>query len=326
MPETQEMSFDNVSTISFDQAVETAGEATPERSIMEKSVLLQVSVSRFGVKRKLAKSKIEVDADKAYIHASKDLFQSKAYQAIQKKDGEFRDWLMTYALPSMFMSGVYLIPRISVPDVEAGLHNYMHIERPALVDRFIEEYPDKRDEAERKLGSCFDASQYPSSETVRAAFSVRKQYLSFSTPDALKSIDPALWESEDAALRETFHNATQEVREVLRAGFSEVVSHLCDKLTPDPTGKRQIFRDSLVGNVREFIESFSAKNTIVNYSELEALVAKARGILDGVSPDMLRDHRTVRETVRDEMTAVKAALDSMLTDAPARKINFDQED
>ena len=324
MPETQEIQFTDYANHNA-PTIQTEAAATPERSIMERSVLLEVSVSRFGLKRKLAKSKVQVDADKTYIHASKDLLQSKAYSAIVKKDGEFRDWLMTKCLPSMFKKGIYLVPIVSVTEVEAGLSNYMHVERPELVNRFIEDYPARREEAEGKLAGCFDAGQYPAVETVRACFSVTKRYLTFSTPDKLKSIDPTLYTEESDRLRETFVSAQGEIREVLRAGFSEVVSHMVAKLSPDATGKRQIFRDTLVGNVREFIDNFAAKN-IVDDAELAALVDKARGILDGVSPDLLRDHRTVRDTVRDEMGGIKAALDGMLQDAPTRKINFDTED
>ena len=319
--------MDNTQTELNGIGIQTEGAATPALSIMEHAVLLQVSISRFGLKRKLSTSQIAVDAEKTYIHASKELLKSKRYEAIVKRDSEFRAALMAYCLPSMFKEGIYLLPHVSVKKVEGVLADYKNIDRPALVEAFIEEYPERRAEAEAKLGSCFDATQYPSPETVRACFGVQKRYLTFSTPDKLKEIDPELAQEESDALIASFANAREEGLAALRAGFAEIVGHMVDKLTADPTGKRKVFRDSLVGNVRGFIDQFSAKNSVFGDEQLATLVGKARDILDGVSPEMLRDERiNAREIVRNEMGEVKAALSKMMEDAPTRKIDFGSED
>jgi hypothetical protein len=293
-----------------------------ESNIMDRCVLLQVSVSSFGVKRKLPTSKIDAgDANKTFLHVSKDLIKSERYTAIRKADGDFRTWLTSRCLPSLFKEGIYLLPIDLIEEVDAEIQKYTAA-RQERIDRFLEEYPDKRDEAETELGSCFDASQYPEPMAVRATFGVVTRYLSFSTPGNLRGINKDIFDRETQKLKETIASAQEEIQTVLRAGFSELVTHLIDRLSPDATGKQKVFRDSLIGNVRDFMANFAARN-ITDDAELAALVDQAREIIEGVDPQTLRDHRGVRNTVREALADVKSTLDEMLVDKPGRKIAFE---
>lgn len=298
--------------------------AAPGSNAMDRCVCLQVSLSALGTKKKVATGAVQVDADKTFVHVSKDILKSDRLEAVRKCDGEIRTFINTKCLPSIFKAGVYLLPIALVESVDARLEEFREI-RTARINLFLEEYQDVKAAAQGRLGVLFNETDYPSTDQVRAMFSMTTRYLTFATPGTLANISKELFAREVEKQQAMVANQFEEIQAVLRAGFGELVDHLVDRLTPDPTGKQKIFRDSLIKNVKEFFADFNARN-VVDDQELAALVDKARQILDGVSPELLRDHKNAREVVRDEMAQVKAALDSMMQNAPGRKIDFTAED
>ena len=108
----------------------------------------------------------------------------------------------------------------------------------------------------------------------------------------------------------------------MRGMFADLVGHMVERLTPSPDGKKKIFKDSMIGNFKEFIGSFADRN-ICGDEELAALVQQAQNILAGKPVDALRKDEAVRQSVLDGMAAMKANLDKMVGDKPARAISID---
>ncbi len=109
----------------------------------------------------------------------------------------------------------------------------------------------------------------------------------------------------------------------MRAILQEMVTHTIERLTPTPDGKQKIFKKSMIGNIKEFLDSFSDRN-ITDDAELEKLVEQMRGIMAGKSADALRGDDAMRKDVADKMASVKTAMDAMLTDKPNRAITLEE--
>lgn len=301
-----------------------AGE-TARPSIMDRSVCLSVEFHKLGVKKKVCAQQIDTDADRTMLHVSKDILESDAYKKLCARDAEIRKVINARCLPSMFKSGMYLLPVELLEETDAILVAYETVERPTMVETFIDEYQTKALEAESRLGSLFNAEDYPSTDKVRAAFSIGHRYMEFSTPGRLRQLNRALFEREANKMQASIANATEEIQAIMRANMADLVDHMLDRLAPTEAGEKpKIFRDSMIGNIRDFLATFQSRN-IVDDQELAGIVARAGQILDGISPAVLRERRDVREEISGKFREVKASLDAMMTDRPKRVIDFDNE-
>ena len=302
----------------------THHEPPPGGNILDRAVCLSVELHRLGTKRKVSSQQIDTDADRDMIHVSKDILESEALKAIQKLDGEIRKYIAVRCLPSLFRSGVYLLPIDLIQEVDMRLQTFT-MERQMRVDAFMGEYRETANAAEFRLGSLYNAQDYPSESKVRAQFYMVTRYLTFSTPGQLRAVNPALFERETQKMQQQIASATEEITGMLRSAMAELVDHLIDRLSPEPGGKRKVFRDSLVGNVKDFLEVFQARN-IADDRALADLVTQAERLLDGVDAGDLRDSAKLRERVTVGFQSIKATLDGMLVTAPSRKVVFDEEE
>lgn len=296
----------------------------PEQTgnIMDRAVCLSVELHGLGTKRKVNSSRVDTDADRAMIHVSKDILESKALADVKRLDGEIRSYINSRCLPSLFRAGVYLLPVDLIEQVDGRLEEFA-AQRAELVEQFITEYQHARDAARARLGSLYDDRDYPGITEVREAFSMETRYIAFNTPSNLKDIAPAIWRRETEKAKAAVESAAEEIRQVLRAAMADLVDHMVERLSPKADGSQKVFRDTLVGNLREFLETFQARN-ITDDGDLAAIVQQARACLGGASPEALRQSPSVREKVRAGFESIKNNLDTMLVDKPRRRI-YDEE-
>jgi hypothetical protein len=303
------------------RADQMARSEAPSVNIFDKAICLSVELRKLGTRKKVKAGAVKTDAAEEMIHVSKDLLESKTYEDITSLDGEICAYINARCLPSLFRSGVYLVPLASVTEVDRKLEGFAAA-RARLVEKFVDEYPSRAQAAEARLGSLFDPRDYPKVEKVRASFGMATQYLSFGAPPKLREINPEKYAREAAKLEESMTNAAAEITNMMRAAAAELTGHLIDRLTPKEDGTAKVFRDSLVENVKEFIGTFKERN-ITEDGELAAQIDKMRKVLDGVGAKDLRDNNELREKVLADTAAIKSALDEMMVARPTRKINFD---
>jgi hypothetical protein len=72
----------------------------------------------------------------------------------------------------------------------------------------------------------------------------------------------------------------------------------------------------------DFLQTFEARN-IADDKELKILVGKAKDLLKGADPEILRDDEAARRQVRDGMAEIKETLDKLVVERPARMISFE---
>ncbi|MBN1772533.1 MAG: hypothetical protein JXB32_14785 [Deltaproteobacteria bacterium] len=289
-----------------------------DRGIFDRAVCLSLTVGCLGVRRKVPAASIQVDADKDLLHVSKAILESKELDTIKTLDGELRTWLAKRALPSPFRRGTYLIPLGLVEQVDAKLAEYQENRRD-LVAQFLAVYDHSVEDAKKRLNGLFDVTDYPSDERLRAAFYVDVRYLAFGVPEKLEGIRRDIFEREKAKAETQWREASEEVRQALRAGLADLVDHMVERLQGNGDGKPKTFRDSLVGNMQEYLELFAPRN-VTDDTQLAQLVGRCRNALDGVDADALRSSAAIRTKVREGMAQVQATLDTMVIDRPSRRI------
>jgi hypothetical protein len=286
--------------------------------IFDRAICLSLTVGCLGTRRKVPATSVQVEADRDMLHVSKAILESKELDAIKTLDGELRTWLGTRALPSPFRRGTYLVPIALVEEVDGKIGEYQE-KRAGLVARFLAAYDASVEDAKKRLNGLFDVSDYPGAEKVRAAFYVDVRYLAFGVPEKLEGIRKDIFEREKAKAEASWKEASEEVRQALRAGLADLADHLVERLQGNGDGKPKVFRDTLVENMTDYLDLFDPRN-VTDDTQLAQLVERCRNILDGVDADALRSSAAIRTKVRDGMTQVQGALDAMVIDRPARRI------
>ena len=94
---------------------------------------------------------------------------------------------------------------------------------------------------------------------------------------------------------------------------------LNERLSGTTDGKRKIFRDSTITSTVEFFQRFRNPNVRSN-QQLDAFVASAQQVVQGIEPQALRDNPVLRETVAAELGELATSLDAFLVDRPPRNI------
>lgn len=326
--------------------------------LFDRAVILSVTLRRPGTRRKASTSLIEVVAptpeqppvtsepqsptspplddtsapqnsqptsptDKSLLHLTKDILDSEELRAIQRLDGLVRDYLSRLGLPSPLKNGCYLIPIDLIETVEAKLGD-LFAQRDTLVQTFLTAYPEKCAQAASRLGPLFDPRDYPSIETLQEGFEVSTQYLTFGVPGTLQSISKSLLEREEEKAKQRIAAIEDEIVQVLRLSLKELVDHMVDRLQPGADGKPKVFRNTLMTNMQEFLETFKARN-LTNDQDLEALVDQAKGILAGVDATTLRTNDATRSHVQAQLTQIKHSLDGLVVAKPTRYYAFNEE-
>lgn len=303
-------------------------------TVMDNSIALVLAFSRPGVKRAVRKSQVSeksegtenavvVDADTSLVHVAKEIIDSPELHSIQAQDNAVRAWVRARAVPSTLFAA-YLIPTASIEGVIAYLEK-SKADRDRAIENFIEVYPAKVEEAKARLKDLFDARQYPVAASLKTAFEMRWNLVEWSTPGKLKSISKALYEKEKAKAEAEWADATTQIRDALRVAMVDLVEHMVERLGGESDGKPKVFRDSMVKNFSEFTDLFAARN-LTGDVELAALVEKAQKVMSGVDAKSLRSDADMKQRVSDGFAEIKATLDTMVVNRPARAMTLADEE
>jgi methionine synthase II (cobalamin-independent) len=194
-------------------------------------------------------------------------------------------------------------------------------DRETLIYNFLQQYETAKSEARERLKDIYRDTDYPNAEEVKESFYVRSTYLELGVPGQLSKFNPALYQREQEAFKNKLENAATEIQDALRESFRDLVAHMTERLSPSADGKAKIFKDTLVLNLREFMESFTSRN-IADDSELQSIVDQARKCLNGTTPEMLRNGPAFRQGIAQSMNEIKGKLDTMIQ-TKGRKFDFD---
>lgn len=294
----------------------------------KEAVGFTATFSRWGNRRKGNLAKITTSDDqqqdaqtKERLHLTKELIKAKEYEDICKFMKSLQTYIYEQTVPSFFKQGFQLVGLAGIEPIETRMRK-AQTELAALVEKLVESFPGRVDEARVKLGDQFNARDYPSPRELPQMFSITWNWISFTVPEGLPE---ELRKAEQDKMEKQFADAGEQILQALREGFKNLVAHAVEKLTVEPGEKPKVFRDSMIGNIQAFIDTFSQRN-MMNDVELAQLVTQAKTVLIGVTPQKLRDYAQNKETTLIEFVKIKDSLDKMITERPARKFDFSDEE
>jgi hypothetical protein len=301
-----------------------AGGRTP----WDECVLLDLSFGRWGVQRKIADGECNVEEASSgeavppqALRLSKRLLACDEYDKIASADGEIRRKICEMALP--FRRGLHAVPIKLVDRVVEQLRAH-EARRADDVSDFLGAYAWAVEQAKVDLGPLFRPDDYPTGDDVRRAFTVRWTFVELGTPGKLRTVNAKLYESEVQKVREQWEEAAQVMQESMRQAFAALVASLRERLDGDrDNGKPKVFRNSRVQGLQEWLALFEARN-VASDDALAELVAKAQGLLAGVSADTLRRRGDIREEVAGGLKEIEGACATLAVgDVPRRKFRLD---
>lgn len=271
---------------------------------------------KLGAFRKLANDEYDVDlgADqkRKRTSATKRLFNHDSYARVASIQSEARSFLRLNEIAcSVLGDGAYLVPLKYVPAIYERLTR-LNEEHAEAVAQFVDAYDDIVAKEQADLGALFRASDYPSAASVAERFAMVWLFTEFTVSSALRSVNATLYEAERQKFVAMWEADIATMRSALRVGFSQVVDAMVERLTPQPgEGGMRVFRDSLVENMTAFLGMFDDKN-LSGDAALEEVVAKARRVMAGITPDDLRNTVGVRKEVRTAMARIATKLDAFV--------------
>ena len=165
---------------------------------------VRLSFTSLGVRKTLAPEQRTTaarafHADRELLSASKLILDTKnpAYRAVAAVRSEASSYWRTVTLPFP-EAGIRLLPQNSLSMFASTMHTY----RERLQEAARElggQYEQIKSEAERRLGTLFNASDYPT--TLDGLFDLEVSYPTIEPPAYLVSLRPDVYQQEQARVR-----------------------------------------------------------------------------------------------------------------------------
>jgi hypothetical protein len=283
---------------------------------------VRLSFTWLGVRKMLAPEQRTTaarafHADRELLSASKLILDTKnpVYRAVAAVRSEASGYWRTVTLPFP-EAGIRLLPQNSLGLFAQTMQTYRERLQEAARE-LAGQYDTIKSEAQRRLGSLYNASDYP--QKLDGLFDLEVSYPTIEPPNYLMALHPDVYQQEQARVRERFESAVELAEQAFATELQRLTAHLAERLTGLHDGQPKVFRDSAVENLREFFERFRRLN-IRSSPELDALVEQAQQTINGIEPQTLRDSNRLRAMVANDFSRVEAAVGEMLVDRPRRNI------
>ena len=311
-----------MSTLLDDPTSQSAESTSASNRLRTTMAAARLSFNWLGVRKSLNSQQKNQAADSfgaegKFLSAGKKLLDTShpAYKAVTAIRGRAVAYWKGVSLPYP-EPGVRLIRQDAITEFDNKIAEF----RTELDDAVLEldrHYDELREAARQRLGDLFDASDYPAS--LIGTFGIEHDYPSVEPPDYLRQLSPELYEQECRRVQSRFDEAVQLAEQAFLEELAKLVDHLTERLNGQDDGKPKVFRDSAITNLTEFFERFRSLNVRSN-DQLDALVERAQGVVNGVAPQELRDSGALRQQIASQLTSVQSSLDGLLVDRPRRNI------
>jgi hypothetical protein len=174
-------------------------------------------------------------AERAYLSAGKKLLDTshpafKAVTAVRTRVIAFWKGIsLTYP-----ESGIRLIRQDDISSFTVQMTS-LKAELDESVIQLDARYDELKSAARRRLGSLFNAADYPA--TLRGWFDVSYDFPSVEPPDFLRQLSPQLYQQEAARVAARIDEAVQLAEQAFTEELSKLVSHLMERLSGNEDGK-----------------------------------------------------------------------------------------
>jgi hypothetical protein len=291
--------------------METSNQAVVSRptnfsvpSISSSAMLVELNISVWTGRKFDKGVSQEIDTQKQTTtragNYSKRLFADEPiFDAIQKYAGNSRTYHYHATMP-WSDSGLRLLTTTMFFDYQKEISG-MEMEFNRLVEQFVNQYDKLVLQAQMKLGALFNPDDYPHVDTVREKFRFSVKFAPVPEVgdwrvnvgnEAQQMLKESYAEYYQANLEQAYADVWERTHEALK--------RMSDKLSGD---KKQIFRDTLVGNVQEMIDLLDKFN-ITGDPKMKQAKVKMESALSGITPDALREDDALRHDVKSKVDSL----------------------
>jgi len=229
-------------------------------------------------------------------------FEAESYDTVKLIGGQARTFHYEQTLP-WGEDGIRILPSTNYFEYTTAMAEFRD-KFEAAAKEFCKQYPDLRKAAKKALNGMYRDDDYPEDRAISYKFGFETGFLPF--PDA-GDFRVKLGNDQVSLVRERI---TRQVEDATRIAMRDLwqrlysaVETMSDKLH-DP---KAIFRDTLVGNLRELCQLLPRLN-FTHDQELEAMRARIEQELARYTPDALRTDDMLRASVAQQAANIRKAM------------------
>jgi hypothetical protein len=273
-------------------------------SISSSAMLVELNISVWTGRKFDKTVSAEIDVQKQTTTRAgnyhKKLFADEPkFDAISKYAGNARTYHYFATMPwsdsglRLLTTSMYFDYHKKVTDMEQEFYK--------LVNDFLNDYDNMIARAHTKLGSLFNPEDYPSMEDIQNKFRFSVKYQPVPEVgdfrvnvgnDALQYLNESYATYYQDQLTSAYKDVWERTHEALK--------NMSDKLAGD---KKQIFRDTLVTNVRDMIDLLDKFN-VTDDPKMRQAKTKMENALIGITPDALREDDDLRHDTKSKVDAL----------------------
>ena len=279
-------------------------------SIASSAMLVELSIKGWTARKLDKKVSAEVDVDKNTKtragNYNKNLLAGTGFlDTLTKYASNARGWHNSQTL-AWSDNGLRLLPVSNFVAYKKQL-GVLESNYNALVDKFIEAYPNLVSAAAFQLGNLFDRTEYPDADKIKTKFSFAYTFMPVPTSgdfrvDINEEAKNEIMQSCSNAYEQRLANAMQEAWNRLHECLSRMSERLEVEVV-DGEHKPKIFRDSLVENANEMVGLLSHFN-LTNDERLEDARRMLEYRMKNLDADSLRDNLTLRQVVKSDVDSI----------------------
>lgn len=252
-------------------------------ALQDSAMLVSLNITAWSARKHDKKVSTEVEAKHGAHDAgrfNKALIKKEALEPINQVSSAARKHLYEKTLP-WGENGERLLPSSLYLEFSSAMAAF-RTDFEQRVWEFNKEYPKYKADAVSRLGSMYDASDYPDSAEIRDKFAFAVSVLPVPSADDFRvNLNT---EHVDAIKRDITRQMNARQLDAVKDCYSRVravVTAMSERLKDE----KAIFRDSLIGNAKELLQILPALN-LTNDADLSKIAQELEAIL--VPPDRLR--------------------------------------
>jgi hypothetical protein len=303
------------------QAAENGKVGGEQIALLRNSLLFGMTRHFWGNTAQADDSMIEAEADKEWLTVSQQLIQCPEYDALIQYQNKVYAWCCDHSMKSVLRKGVYFVKRDRIKLYDSVLTAARQELRTRYLPAFLKVYDDYVEKAKAPkeaggLGKMFNPDNYYTKEELAGKFGIEWSIFALSIPNELPS---EIYERENKKLRQSFVDAENEVRYVLRLEAKKLIAGLLERIHP-ASGDKKMFKENTTSAIRQFVTTFRDRD-MTEDAELGGLVDQLDGVL-GKMPDAasLRDSSALRTEVAGQFAELNAAVSAMVVNKPTRHV------
>lgn len=259
--------------------------------------------------------------DTTMLHVSQDILDRREIAKIVNFDDKFSAWVKAQSIPCpMLAAGMYVMRLTRADEIKAAIQAFT-AQRQVFINHFEANYASLQEEAKKRRWPFYDQNDYPEWNIIGLKYSVEWRYVSFNVPEALKTMNDAIYAEQQQKSKQWWADAFTEAMNAQRYAFQGLLEHFKDMLGRDEKGKRKTFRPTAVKKLQTFLETFQEIN-ITGDIELESIINQTKQVLAGVDPSSLKKDGDLRDTMESSFAAITEAAKGLVV-TKERKVVFE---